>query len=90
MLPYADTLTEKEKKELQDFVGTLRRTNENIQEYLIQGSEEYYAFLLRAYVVMYTLIASLIDCSVAPKWFKRTKIRIIAHLIFNKSSYIKK
>ena len=69
-IQYDDTLTEREKKELQEFVGTLRRTNENIQEYLIQGREEYYAFLLRAYVVIYNLITIIIYCFVAPKWFK--------------------
>lgn len=69
-IQYDDTLTERERKELQEFVGTLRSASENLQEYLIQGREEYYAFLLRAYVVIYNLITIIIYCFVAPKWFK--------------------
>lgn len=69
-IQYDDTLTERERKELQKFVGTLRSAAENLQEYLKQEREEYYALLLRAYVVIYNLITIIIYCFVAPKWFE--------------------
>ena len=69
-IQFDDTLTNRERKELQEFLETLRAASENLREYLIENRDEYYALLLRAYVIINNLITIAIYCFVAPKWFE--------------------
>lgn len=68
-IEYDNTLTNSERKQLQEIIGTLRSATETLQEYLIQERDTYYAFLFRAYIVIYNLITIIMYCFIAPKWF---------------------
>ncbi len=72
-IEYDETLTQRERKELEEVSETVRKAGQNIQKYLEENREEYYAQLIRAYVVIYSIIVIVLYCFVAPKWFEIQK-----------------
>lgn len=67
---YDKTLTKKERKQLQETVETIREAGENLQNYMKEHRVEYYSLLIRAYIVIYSIILIGLYCFVAPKWFE--------------------
>ncbi len=69
-IQYDETLTERERKQLEEVRETLRKAGENLQKYMEEHREEYYAQSIRAYIVVYSIILIGLYCFVAPKWFE--------------------
>ena len=72
-IQYDETLTEREREQLEDVMETLTKAGQNVQIYLEEGREEYYIQLLRTYIVAFSIIAIGLYGFVAPKWFEKEK-----------------
>ena len=68
-IQYDENLNSRERKELEEARETVRQAGQNIQNYMKENRDEYYALLIRVYVVIYSIIAIVLYCFVAPKWF---------------------
>ncbi len=74
-IQYDETLTERERKQIDEVRETLRKAGENLQKYLKEHREEYYVQSIRAYIVVYSIILIGLYCFVAPKWFEVQKAK---------------
>lgn len=68
-IQYDETLTKRERKELEEVTETIAKAGQNIQKYLEEEKDEYYEQLIRIYVIIYSIIVIVLYCFVAPKWF---------------------
>ena len=66
---YSMDLNSKERRELAEMKEIVMQASQNLQKYLEKYRDEYYALLIRGYVVIYNIIVIALYCFVAPKWF---------------------
>ena len=74
-IQYDETITEREREQIDEVRETLRKAGENLQKYLKEHREEYYVQSIRAYIVVYSIILIGLYCFVAPKWFEVQKAK---------------
>ncbi len=70
-MQYDDSLSENQRRKLNEFTETVRKAGENIQKYLEENKDEYYSQLIRVYIFIDNIIAIIIYLLIVPKMFTK-------------------